>query len=139
MRPPTGAGCIGSGRVLPAIHDDHFHFGAIVEDVAAGDHEVGDFPLLDAAEAIGDAVDFGGRERQGAQGGVAGEAVVEGLLDGALQVAGLIEAVGVEGELDAGLLENGGRRGGLVAGLESAHAVGLVGIGVARRRRASAC
>ena len=52
----------------------HFHFGAVVEDIAAGDHEVGDLALLDGAEAIGDAVDLGGRQRQGAQGVFAGEA-----------------------------------------------------------------
>jgi hypothetical protein len=46
---------IGRRQILAAIHESHFHLGAVVEDVAAGDHEVGDFPLLDGAEAIGDA------------------------------------------------------------------------------------
>src|SRR5450432_3212595 len=49
-------GCLECRFVLDAINEDHFHRWTFLQQLAAGDYEVGDFALLDAAQTIGNAI-----------------------------------------------------------------------------------
>src|SRR5262249_51434362 len=100
--PASGAaGYFDGRRVLLPVDEDHFDFGIGIEQLPASDDDVGDLSLLDAAQAVGHAVDLGGRKGHGADRFVARKSGVDRLLDGALQIARLFDAVSIESKLHA--------------------------------------
>src|ERR1041385_6782874 len=92
----SGGRRLQRGGVFAAIHNNHFHFGAIVAEIAARYHEIGDFAIFETAETVGNAIDFGRSERHGANGILARESGIDSFFDGALDVARLFQTIGVE-------------------------------------------
>src|ERR1043166_6055203 len=89
----SAAGRLWRRRVFLSIDEDELQLGAGLEQISARDQQIGDFALLQTAEAIGDAINLGGRKRHGANRVLARESCVDGLLYCALNIARLFEAI----------------------------------------------
>src|SRR5216684_6806309 len=84
-----------------AVDKNHFDFCFFFEEVAISDHEIGNFPVFDGAQAVRHAKDFGCRERQRAKSGIRRETRIDGFLGSFKGVLRRGEAAGIKCKFDA--------------------------------------
>ena len=115
-----------------AVDEDGLDGGALVEEGAVGDDQVGDLARLDRAEPVVDAEDLGRRQRERPDRVVGREPLGHRPPRRRQCLGGIVEPAGVERELHAGRRKgSGGRRRAVVAPQlgEGRHLVGVPAAG----------
>lgn len=80
----------------PAVHEHVRHPGLLLEEIAARHDDIGHLARLERAKPIGDARDLRGIDRQGPQGGVTRQAVLDRARDVSHELVRLAQPVGRE-------------------------------------------
>ena len=95
-------------RVAASVDEDEFNLGLFVEQIAVGDHEIGDLAVFDRAETVADTEDFRRRQRERAQRGIRRETCFDRLLHRFENILRRGDAAGIKGELHSRFGESRG-------------------------------